>query len=105
MAFGKKNAAPPAKQEANNSGWTPKPDFVGDFKNIKTKSGNDMQVIELAQDLTLKKGTLLIFQSLQEKLEWQVSQGYKTEDEAESFMSEHGARINGSFRVLPPKGQ
>lgn len=109
MAFGKKTAQkePIAvknlKPSSGNGEWTPKPDFVGDFKNIKTKTGKDMQVIELSQDLTLKKGTLLIFQSLQEKLEWQVEQGYKTEDEATTFMEEHGERINGSFRILPPK--
>lgn len=86
-----------------NSDWTPKPDFVGDFKNIPKKAGGEMQVIEVAQDLTLKKGTLLVFQSLQEKLEWQVEKGYKTEDEASTFMEEHGPRINGSFRVMQPK--
>jgi len=46
---------------------------------------------------------LLIFQSLEEKLKWQVEKGYKTEDEASGFMEEHGSRINGSFSILPPK--
>lgn len=86
-----------------NSEWTPKPNFVGDFKNIKKRAGGEMQVIEVAQDITLKKGSLLVFQSLQEKLEWQVEKGYKTEDEASSFLEEHGSKLNGSFTILPPR--
>lgn len=92
-----KTEAPAAKAE-----YTPKPNEFGAFKNITSKkSGNTFQAIEVAQDMTLQKGQLIVFQSLSDELTWLAENDHITADEAEKRNESLGKWLIGKFKVLP----
>lgn len=96
----KASAAP---QAAAKKEYVPKENEFGTFKNITSKSGNKFQAIEVAQDMTLTKGQLIIFQSLDEKLAWLVDNNHITDAQAAERQEKQGEWLIGEFRVLPPK--
>lgn len=93
-------AAPAAKAE-----YTPKANEFGAFKNITSKkSGNTFQAIEVAQDMTLQKGQLIVFQSLNDELTWLAENEHITADEAAKREENLGKWLIGKFKVLPAQG-
>lgn len=93
------SAAPAAKAE-----YTPKPNEFGAFKNITSKkSGNTFQAIEVAQDMTLQKGQLIVFQSLGDELTWLTENDHITAEEAEQRNEKLSPWLLGKFKVMAPK--
>lgn len=108
--FAKAAAKPAAKasaapQAAAKKEYVPKENEFGTFKNITPKSGKKFQAIEVAQDMTLTKGQLIVFQSLDEKLEWLVNNNHITADQAAERHETQSEWLIGEFRVLPPRDQ
>lgn len=98
-------SAPAEKPAAKaKTEYTPKENEFGIFKNIKSKKGNEFQAIEVLQDMTLSKGQLIVFQSLDEELNWLAENNHITAEEAASRSKNMSAWNLGKFRVLPPQG-
>ena len=93
-------AAPAAKAKTE---YTPKENEFGIFKNIKSKKGNEFQAIEVLQDMTLAKGQLIVFQSLDEELTWLAENNHISTEEAASRSKNMSAWNLGKFKVLPPQ--
>lgn len=93
-------AQAPAKAEKTE--YTPKANDFGAFKNIPKKDGTSMQAIEVTQDMTLTKGQLIVFQSLDDELQWLVDNGHITE-EVKAERTEKLSFLIGKFRTMAPK--
>lgn len=97
-------AQPAAEAPAAKAEYTPKPNEFGAFKNITSKkSGNTFQAIEVAQDMTLQKGQLIVFQSLGDELSWLTENEHITADEAAERNEKLGSWLIGKFKVMAPK--
>jgi ABC-type branched-subunit amino acid transport system ATPase component len=93
-----------AEAPATKSEYSLKPEEFGVFKNITGKeSGRTFQAIEVLQDMTLKKGQLLAFQSLEDELQWLVDKDHITEEVKEERTEKLGTWLIGKFRLMKPK--
>lgn len=83
--------------------YTPKPPRpnidIGEMK--LTDSGK--KLIKVVQDITLKAGDMLAFQTLDEELDFAVEKGWKTQDEKAAVIASVGAWKLGKMTKLPPK--
>lgn len=97
-------AAPAKEVPAEKTEYVPKENEFGAFKEITGKtSGKSFQAIEVAQDITLKKGQLVVFQSLGDELNWLSENGHISAEEAERRNEVLGKWLIGKFRVLPAR--
>lgn len=96
--------AAPAQAATEKTEYVPKENEFGAFKEITGKtSGKSFQAIEVAQDITLKKGQLVVFQSLGDELSWLSENGHISAEEAERRNEVLGKWLIGKFRVLPAR--